>query len=880
MFADLTAFELQIVYTMLVAINHSAPGKTGNIDPNDGNAGMTHERYRWAKKLLTLLEVRAKNKLTAAIGAPTPYPYATWDKMDYENPVCNFIPGQTYNPNKFFARQLAYYRMEKGSEYGGIYCAYPFSETGSKWIETFTSCEMAVKAEIDPKECEAKKVTVTVNFTRANSAIAETRSYVYEQKELIRILNAPAISMIPQFLGYDPNGQPNVVYRYLWAAGEKRNVPCTLWTAVRNLTLTVAGLPAAEAWRLCQKKQRVSDEVADTAWSSVSSEEKQWWTLCDSKDLKRHFGCLGRKPIAIPKGAGTVNVNLTKPTPEPYRLELYFDFGTANSHMDVYVKTADDATFKVAKANETAFEPNMSEYYLTLDLNVPCIAEKILQLHDENLTPTTIREGTIPTMIQSYGQVGLADQVYTFTPGAAQYEVGRIVYPLKETMNRIYNFAMGNDQGTGAAQPRSLADLGFCDQMKINSGDAIKDMELPHMREFFMRGFIQNVVARYYSQYHCWPKGIALYCSYPTIALRNQYFAQLVQMLPNINNLTSFYSEAISFVCYDGEGKVKKDSVTIDIGAGTTDIAMCRFDNANQVWMLEKTASLQFAGMRIVEQSIIESLRLDKVDITSVFSGLDGDRLELLGILLEDTTQTEALRMLIRNLIADGYLQSNTSVFDMRLRVRMLMRTVGLLMAINELVGKNFGDYELYLHGGPIKSLKNISLEKISFENIVSLIFGKTPHWDSNKAAITVGMSNIVHSATPLVNEGNYQPNMLESGIQTVFNSPNAADAHNFQYDDCEIRPLAEETVKAFAGIAPGSDKTMDDVSPFMLLQKNKDIRALVDAIVAAKTGFTAKIHQEIAKCQYYDGMDPRLLTMYAIDFALTKTKFEAANWK
>ena len=894
--ADLTKFELQICYTMIYAINHYLPSNTGEIDTSSGTSGSVHPNFKAAEQLLHLLEEKLRSKVSREAGTTSAYQHATWEKMDYEDLSCKFIEGQVFNPHKFFSKKLAYYRMEtgvKGSRSGGIYSAYPFQDAGAEKLSQYEHCDLRLKVDFDVQSGDARKIAVTLDFKRKGSQIDESRSFAYEGANLERLAAVPAISVVPQFLGYK-DGAPQVVYRYLWAAfgSDMNRPPCDISTKSPALMITLPDLPAEGTWKLCQKKQMVAEERVDAAWSAVSTEERMWWNLCNSKNTKEFYGCFGRNPIIIPANQNNVTVPLTAPAATAYSLEMYFDFGTANSHMDVYVKNAAGG-FIVNTPDETAFEPFKSEYYLTLDLTQSeFVNDQIIRLHEENLTPTSARSKTIPTMIQAYGQLGNADKEYVFESGSAQYEVGRVVYPLKQTMNRIYTVAIGKrkDNGEPESEPRSLAALGFCDQMKVATGTATENKSLEFKREFFMRGFIQNVVARYYTQYHSWPIDIQLYCSYPTDALKEQYFHQLVKMLPNLKLNGNFFSEAISFVCYDGVGgstKVKKDSVTIDIGAGTTDIAICRWSGTE--WILNKTASLQFAGMRIVEQSIIENLQHDKASVSDVFNDLDKDRLDLLDTLLKDTSQPDALRMLIRNLIADGYLRSDASIFDERLRVRMVLRTVGLLLTVKEMIGTDWNDFELYLHGGPIASLKQINLKHNSFEQMVSLILGKKPQWDSNKAAITVGMSRIVHGAEQIaVNRSNispenrYQENLLECGIQTVFNSPNTENVHNFQYDECNIYDLAVDAIKVLAGLEPGEAKTLDELKVYNHVQKDGDLRALVQKIVAAKkdSRFEGRIQSDIQKCQYYDGMDSRLLTMYAIDAALSDTKFEDVNWK
>ena len=903
---DLTDLELQLVYTMLYALVHYNAGHSNQIFGTE--TGTVPIRYAFAAGLLTHLEQRVGSMLDKNVGAMNVYGSASWEDFDPDDPVCRFIKDEPYNPNKFFSRMLAYYHMERqaNSEIGGIYTAYPLTELGTGWLKAFQTGELTVNAEFDEVGA-AKKVTATVTFKRKNASIEEKRTFVYDAEDLVLMATAPAISMVPQFLGYEQNGTVKRTFRYLWAVfnslNDKDQRPCRVKTDKPGLKLMIDNLPKEESWKLCQKKQLTPKDIVDSAWSATSDEERFWWNICNIANPDVRYGCLGRDPIKITRSKVPVTKQLTIADPIPYELELYFDFGTANSHIEVYEKNPEThrITTPAGQSDVTAFEPGASEIYLTLDLqDREYINDGILKLHDENLTPTTLREKTIPTMIQAYGkfpneQYMEADQVYGYDDDSVQYEHGRIVYPDKDTMNRIYEYAIRkgdkNEKGEEEFIVRSLTELGFCDQMKISTNDTDKKAEMKAMRRFFILGFIQNVVARYYTKKCAWPSDILLYCSYPTNALRDEYYKMLQKIFPSgsYTKDSNFKSEAISFVCYGP--KDTKDAVTIDIGAGTTDIALCRYGGSEDIngttvitWLLKRTASLQFAGMRIIEQSIVESLKKDSIDSGDIFVGMDENRKKMLKALTKDASNPDALRMLIRNLISDEFLNSKPNDFPPQLRIRMVLRTVGLLMAVRDMLDETWEDYILFLHGGPIKSLKSICVgeDDYEFKEIVRLIFGREARWDDDKKAITRGMKRLVQGECKIGKteqytdeNGNtqtrpcYQHNLLEQGDRTVFDSPNEPNAHNVAYKSFDVRPYAEAVIKAVCGIAPDSQTAFSDANLFANKVRSQRIRDIVDLVEKAIGEAAETIKEEMKKCQYYEGMESGILTMYAIDKAL-----------
>jgi hypothetical protein len=428
--------------------------------------------------------------------------------------------------------------------------------------------------------------------------------------------------------------------------------------------------------------------------------------------------------------------------------------------------------------------------------------------------------------------------------------------------------------------------------MKVSATGSTQLAQLQQMRRFFIIGFIQNVVARYYTQKRAWSTDIRLYCSYPTEALRGEYYTMLKrELFPGgaFSKNQNFYSEAISFVCYGPQDN--RDAVTIDIGAGTTDIALCRFGGSEmrgetevRTWKLKRTASLQFAGMRIVEQSIIESLRKDGKSPSDIFGNLDDYRKEMLLTLKKNSENLEPLRMLVRNLISDHFL-IDPEDFPIVLKIRMVLRTIGVLLVVRDMLDDSWSDYELFLHGGPIKSLGSefkFGQFDLSFEAIVQLIFGKKPKWDDDKKAIARGMEKLVHGDCKIEKQetytdenGNeqtrpcYEFNLLEKGLQTVFDNDKEANSHNVLYDSFDIRPYAEAAIKALCGIHPDSDKPLSQAELFANTTYNERIQKIVELIEEAKQRESTDIKNEMKKCQYYEGMEAGILTMYAIDKAL-----------
>ncbi len=860
--ADLTSFEKQIVYTMLCGIRHYNSANPGAAIQTAG--GNTHPNFKDVETLLDMLE----SKVAGSMQNPSVFPNVACNRIDYLNPVCTFVKNPC-NPNKIFAKQLGYYRVDEFND-NGIYAVYPFTALFVKWLDSFAECKLNLRVQFDPSGSgDAQRIDADVEYRREKDGMWEARSFSYPNTSLVKFRNMPAISMVPQFGGYDINNNATAEYCYLWIDRDS-NVDAVLPELEAVLPKTgngargvckvlVEGLPAGNQWKLCQKVQKTNGSKTDAVWSYKSTVEKHWWTLVNCNDNTQSYGCLGCNPLMLTADQNSVSIPVEQYQPEEYDLDMYFDFGTANSYMEVMVKDINGSP-KGSWESE-AFAPHKTEYYLTIDATKLDESDTIVKMHEENLTPIESRSESIPSMVQAYAQLEQASSATFFSDNSQQYTEGRIVYPNKRTLDKLYTYARSSE--------KTLEEIGFCDQMKVkrSGGGTVVTQQLPLIRWFFMKSFIQNTIAIYYERYHAWPRRLNMNCSYPTADLRQEYQNRLQNFL--VNQKLEFMPEAISFACAENENgvqKAQKRTVTIDIGAGTTDIAFCDYDIENNQWQPMQIASLRFAGENIVEQSLVEALCIDKVPIQQVFRGLDPATTSVLAGLIEDVKYRRSLIIQIRNLINNKNLQPPSGL-DEHVRIRMILRTIALLLVVKSAVPADWNSYELYVHGGPITSLRNMDLSfGMTFENIVYAIFGQRPYWDSNKNAIVRGMSNSLTAKTR-ISKNVRIANLSDQGIATVFDQNDTPGNHNISFDAYDPKEFVEQVLRVLANIAP--DAELPRNVPYNNIAKDTALRSLIAGAQNAQKTQKLEIQNAVTDCEYYKEMSENLIGAYDLDWAL-----------
>lgn len=869
---DLTQLEKNVVYTVLTGLLHKDPSPQNYINSTHKEV---YSEFEKVKGLLDDICTRLRQSKATLIS-----------NMAYDNIIVRFgelrtdyLDGMGFNPHHMFSNEICYYKANRESQ--KIYVTYPFKKEliQGEFFKRLKSCSIQLKVSTDHSNTP-EEITMTLEYTRRptnnQEVIAETRSFIYRKEEnnIHILLGAPLLSMVPIFEGYDTRVTPKkpiAKFCYIWVS---ESADRQLFIDDRydsSNEITIDGLTNNVGWKLCQKKQsQATGDIKDPVWSLYTDTEARWWPISYVKTVgneqeKQGCGCFGIMPLLCEPNRQTPQIHIQNESAD-YKLTINLDFGTANSFMQVEKEIVGAAP---QNTNQPFFKPKSSEVYLTYDLtdtDTMREMEGAANLHKWNVAPISDVTKGVPTMVQLYARPQNASECYSPMEEMDQYKTGHVLYPDVQTMDAIYNHlnALSNEIG----KTISLHEIGFYDQLKIGRDhvfpDRAKEEGYAALRWFFMKSFLQNLIAGFYMDNNCkWPYDMDINCSYSVANLKAEYLTKISAFLDPHNQLpidnSHFQQESICYICSNSTATAAGTTriLTVDIGAGTTDIAVCEQAGVNQ-WNIRRSASIPFAGEALIERSIYENLQIDKAATNDVFiSGqLEG-------------SETEKMTK-IRSLITNGYLRP-ASQYKQPLALRMALRTVGLFLVIKKILPDGWNPQTVCISGGPANALQSLSLAgniQCSLKDILAHVLGvpvTALAFDTAKSRIVEGLSKLAHGQ--VTTDTTKRDHTLKEEARTFWthdDQPAANEINAFQYQtDSFINEIYAAMLRQ-----PQFDPNQDK------LYVNSNAQAALQTLLDhTRYAHNTKVQVSASRISaapdfYFEMVEPQL-GLYAMDLAL-----------